>query len=44
MSGYALDDHTVTFDVVPDNVTAPEWQQPQLSDVPCTDEQAARWR
>jgi hypothetical protein len=42
-SGYALNDHTVRFEVVPDYVTAPQWHEPELSDVPY-DEQATRWR
>ena len=43
-SGFAVNDHSVKFEVIPDGVTALPWQHTPLSDVPCTEEQAARWR
>lgn len=44
LSGYAVDDTTVRFTVVPDGVTlSPEFGPARLSDVPCTPEQAAAW-
>lgn len=43
--GSPVDNHTVRFDVIPDDVTVPsEWQRSKLSDLPCDEEQAARWR
>lgn len=44
VSGYAVDDRTVTFEVLPAGLDAPRWFERRLSDVPCTQEQAARWR
>ncbi len=42
MWGYARNDSTVRFSVLPDGVD-PDFLQPRLSDVPCTAEQAAAW-
>ena len=39
-----LDRETVSFEVVPDGITMPRWHQSPIADIPCTDEQAARWR
>lgn len=44
VSSQPLDPDTVSFEVVPDGVTAPEWHGSPISDIPCTDGQAARWR
>ena len=45
LSGHAIDESTVEFDVVEDEVALPKsMREPMLSDAPCTKEQAARWR
>jgi len=44
ISGYAVDGHTVRFEVLPDGQAPPDWLKPRLSDIPCSKEQAARWK
>jgi hypothetical protein len=42
--GYAVDANTVEFTVAPDGTPLDKFPPAHLSDVPCTPEQAARWK
>lgn len=39
-----LDRETISFEVVPDGTTAPKWHESATASLPCTEEQADRWR
>ena len=44
LTGNALDDSTIEFEVMPDGVTLAHDRPAKLfEDVPCTDEMAAAW-
>lgn len=44
VSSQPLDRHRVSFEVLPDGITAPNWHESPIAEIPCTEEQAARWR